>query len=306
MWATLLLLLLLATGNPAGEARASLGQVSTPTGSGSAWVVDDGTMITNAHVVESESQVEVDFDGGDHETCDVVQVDEVEDLAELACATGDHPALPLADRVPDLGTGVTVLGYPGGTGQLTATAGIVSATAVPPEGWIQTDAPLNPGSSGGPVLDDDGQVLGVAVAVDSQQTDTGFAIPASRVRTFLDRSSDAAATGDGDGRSTDGGDEDPGGETAPDAEAGSDGGSGSPTPAAFLLLLVAVAVVVAVRRRSARSAPPNPLLVHEDPMPEIGLGPARPVRVEPETIDQDLDVRLHGGQHTEGSTPEGT
>jgi S1-C subfamily serine protease len=300
MWAVLLLSLLLASGSPASEARGSLGQVSTPTGSGSAWVVDDGTMITNAHVVESESEVQVVFDGGGQDTCDVVDVDPVEDLAELACDTDGHEPLPLADAAPELGANVTVLGYPGDSGQLTATAGIVSATDVPPEGWIQTDAPLNPGSSGGPVLDEDGQVLGVAVAVDSRQTDTGFAIPAVRVHTFLegaDASSSSPADDDGDGGRA--------GEGEREADRGPEGAvedDRSSTVLVSLLLLVAVGVIIAARRRGAGSR-----LAPDDPLPEIGLGPSRAVLVDADPQGPNVEVRLHGGPQTnQSSIQEGT
>lgn len=186
--------------------------------SGSGFVVDQsGFIVTNYHVVRDatrgaddarrfrrgqsplpEPEVHVAFDGAIDDRdylAQVVSWDEQEDLAVLKI---DAPySLPEAD----LGTSsdlmlaerVILIGNPYGA-RHSVTVGIVSGlnrrfhrgTADAPEGMIQTDAPVNPGCSGGPLLNIHGQVIGLTTATHAGAENMGYAIPIDRVLAALD------------------------------------------------------------------------------------------------------------------------
>jgi S1-C subfamily serine protease len=165
--------------------------ILTATSQGSGWVYDgDGHIITNNHVVEGETRVEVDFSSGYKTYGDVIGVDAYADLAVIKV---DAPAselfpLPMGDSdTLRVGQTVIAIGNPFGLSG-TMTTGIISAlgralqsgTAVPGGGYyssgdiIQTDAALNPGNSGGPLLNLSGEVVGVNSAIRTTgYTDTG-------------------------------------------------------------------------------------------------------------------------------------
>jgi putative serine protease PepD len=175
-------------------------QVRSGAGSGTGFVIDgDGSIVTNAHVVEGTSQVSVRFDdSGRSVRADVRGTDQSSDLAVLRVDPGDVGTslkpLPLGDsdkvQVGDL---AVAIGYPLGLDR-TATAGIVSGLGREiraPNGFsidkvIQTDAPINPGNSGGPLLDARGRVIGVnsqiATAGSRGNVGIGFAVPSNTVR----------------------------------------------------------------------------------------------------------------------------
>ena len=104
---------------------------------------------------------------GSRFAAEVVGVDEYLDLAylELRGGASDFEYLELAKSLPGVGSDVFVLGFPvGGVGEgMTVTAGIVSSVVQDEWGatWVQTDAPVNPGNSGGPLIDSRGEVVGV-------------------------------------------------------------------------------------------------------------------------------------------------
>jgi putative serine protease PepD len=184
-------------------ASPSVVSVRTGSGSGTGFLVDsDGTIVTNAHVVGGNSQVQVRFtDDGDFHTARVLGVDESTDLAALkvdaSAANGVRP-LKLADS-DDVQVGDTALaiGYPLGLDR-TATAGIVSGLErdiQAPNGFsidnvIQTDAPINPGNSGGPLLNANGEVIGVNSQIATAgggngSVGIGFAVPSNTVKEVL-------------------------------------------------------------------------------------------------------------------------
>lgn len=164
--------------------RVSPGVVAirTNSGQGSGWVYDTaGHIVTNEHVVKGESQVEVDFPSGYKAYGKVIGTDAYSDLAVIKV---DVPAseltpLPLGDSdTLKVGQIVIAIGNPFGLNG-TMTSGIISAlgrslpggTAAPGGGFfasgdiIQTDAALNPGNSGGPLLNLRGEVIGVNSAI---------------------------------------------------------------------------------------------------------------------------------------------
>jgi putative serine protease PepD len=185
---------------------ASRGVVSIGTGSGSGTgfvLDDDGTIVTNAHVVGSASEVRIRFAGDETVTGTVRGVDRSSDLAVVRVDPSDTGRLqPLrladSDRVRT-GQLAVAIGSPLGLDQ-TATAGIVSGTGrhiQAPDGFqidsvIQTDAPINPGNSGGPLLDAQGRVIGVnsQIATGSGGNGNigiGFAVPANTVADVVPR-----------------------------------------------------------------------------------------------------------------------
>ena len=181
-------------------ARESVVSIKTKEGSGSGFIVDaGGTIVTNAHVVGTESTVQVQF--ADDETVQgtVAGVDRSSDLAVVKVDVGRRlKALSLADSTRvRTGQLAVAIGSPFGLSQ-TTTAGIVSGTGrhiQAPDGFqidsvIQTDAPINPGNSGGPLLDAQGRVIGVNSQIASQSGGSvgiGFAVPSNTVRDVIPR-----------------------------------------------------------------------------------------------------------------------
>lgn len=173
----------------AAQVRASVFSVVSPTGRGSAWVaaVEGGRslLVTNFHVVGADAppgaRVQVEREGLQIDA-EVVIVDPGRDLAVLA-VDQQLPTLPLVEALPRVGDPVLVVGSPLGLEQ-SVVSGIVSALR---SSHIQISAPLNPGNSGGPVVDADGRVVGVAVLrVGDESTEAiGLAIPVAEVCTLI-------------------------------------------------------------------------------------------------------------------------
>ena len=184
-------------------ASPSVVSVRTGEGSGTGFLVkSDGTIVTNAHVVGDNSEVQVRFtDDGDLHTARVLGVDESTDLAvikvDASAANGVKPlALADSDKV-QVGDTALAIGYPLGLDR-TATAGIISGLGrdiQAPNGFsidkvIQTDAPINPGNSGGPLLNSNGEVIGINSQIATAgggngSVGIGFAIPANTVKEVL-------------------------------------------------------------------------------------------------------------------------
>ncbi|ATQ70502.1 MULTISPECIES: Do family serine endopeptidase [Methylosinus] len=154
---------------------------------GSGFVItSDGYVVTNNHVVEHATQVEVSFDDGRTLPAKIVGTDKRTDLALLKISDGNKLAhVDWASTSPRIGDWVIAVGNPFGLGG-TVTAGIVSARgrdigAGPYDDFLQIDAPVNRGNSGGPSFDERGQVIGVNTAIYSPSGGSigiGFAIPA--------------------------------------------------------------------------------------------------------------------------------
>ncbi len=164
------------------------------TGQGSGFFISpDGYAVTNNHVVDGADKVEVTTDGGQTYKAKVIGTDPRTDLALIKVEGGnDFPFAKLADGKPRIGDWVLAVGNPFGLGG-TVTAGIVSASGRdigngPYDDFIQIDAPVNKGNSGGPAFDTSGEVMGVNTAIYSPSGGSvgiAFSIPASTVRTVI-------------------------------------------------------------------------------------------------------------------------
>lgn len=171
------------------------GEQGIVTGSGSGFVIDkNGHIVTNYHVVEGASEIEINFVDGTIVRGEIVGLDPDSDLAVLSVDVPAEGLTPVEfGSVDDLTVGQQVLAIGSPFGQRwTLTAGIVSAlnrridslTNFSIGAAIQTDTPINPGNSGGPLLNTNGQVIGVNSQILSQSRSNagvGFAVPSDLV-----------------------------------------------------------------------------------------------------------------------------
>jgi serine protease Do len=163
-------------------------------GQGSGFFISaDGYAVTNNHVVDKAEHVDVTTDDGKTYTAKVIGTDDRTDLALIKVeGRRDFPFVRLANKQPRIGDWVLAVGNPFGLGG-TVTAGIVSARgrdigAGPYDDFIQIDAAVNKGNSGGPTFDLDGNVIGVNTAIFSPSGGSvgiAFDIPAETVKTVI-------------------------------------------------------------------------------------------------------------------------
>ena len=168
------------------------GQFVTGQGSGF-FITADGYAVTNNHVVDKAKAVEITTDNGKTYDAKVIGADPRTDLALIKVdGRSDFPFVKLADTTPRIGDWVVAVGNPFGLGG-TVTAGIVSARdrdigSGPYDDYIQIDAPVNRGNSGGPTFDMQGNVIGVNTAIFSPSGGSvgiAFDIPAETVKTVV-------------------------------------------------------------------------------------------------------------------------
>ena len=162
--------------------------------SGSGFVLSpDGYIVTNNHVVEDATEIQVKLADGRELAAKVVGRDPKTDLALLKVEATGLPVIPLGDSAAlQVGEPVMAIGNPFGLEQ-TVTTGIVSATgrvigSGPYDNFIQTDASINPGNSGGPLINVRGEVVGINTAIFSQSGGSvgiGFAVPSSLAKTVI-------------------------------------------------------------------------------------------------------------------------
>jgi serine protease Do len=164
------------------------------TGQGSGFFISaDGYAVTNYHVVDGAKTVEIQTDDGKSYSGKVVGTDQKTDLALIKVeADKPLPFVTFSDKPARVGEWVVAVGNPFGLAG-TATAGIVSARgrdigAGPYDDFIQIDAPINKGNSGGPAFNADGKVIAVNTAIYSPSGGSvgiGFGIPAETVKTVV-------------------------------------------------------------------------------------------------------------------------
>lgn len=169
-------------------------------GAGSGFIVDDeGYIVTNNHVIEGADEVTVRLIDDREFEAEVVGYDEQTDLALLKIKADDLTVSRFGNSdQARVGDWVVAIGNPFGLGG-TATVGIVSARgrdiqSGPYDNYLQIDAPINRGNSGGPVFNTEGEVVGVNTAIFSPNGGSvgiGFAIPANMVRDIVDELKDS-------------------------------------------------------------------------------------------------------------------
>ena len=174
-------------------------------GLGSGFIVrSDGTIVTNAHVISGATKISVALRDGTTYPAKLLGADEANDLAVIKIDAKGLPVAPLGNSSNLLvGEWAIAIGNPYGfllaNSEPSVTAGVVSGTgrnlATQSEGagvyvdMIQTDAALNPGNSGGPLVDADGEVIGVNSSIFSPTGSSiglGFAIPINRAKRVTD------------------------------------------------------------------------------------------------------------------------
>lgn len=162
-------------------------------GSGSGFIIDpSGFILTNYHVVERADRVAVTLADGRVFKATIVGVDPALDVALLHVAAGEPlPAAPLGDSdALRVGEWVCAIGNPLGYYVHSVTVGVVSFLGrklfdQSLDAFIQTDAAISLGSSGGPLINARGQVVGITTAVSAQASNIGFAIPIGQVEAVL-------------------------------------------------------------------------------------------------------------------------
>jgi serine protease Do len=163
-------------------------------GQGSGFFISsDGFAVTNNHVVDGAEKVEVTTDDGKSYAAKVIGTDPRTDIALIKVEGGsDFPFVKLSDGKARIGDWVLAVGNPFGLGG-TVTAGIVSASgrdigSGPYDDFIQIDAPVNKGNSGGPAFNMQGEVVGVNTAIYSPSGGSvgiAFSIPAATVKNVI-------------------------------------------------------------------------------------------------------------------------
>ncbi|CCO08797.1 S1C family serine protease [Desulforamulus hydrothermalis] len=166
------------------------------TGLGSGFIVsEDGYIVTNYHVIEGASQIQVTLATNKQYQAKVVGFDQESDLAVLKInPAGPLPTLKFGSSESiEAGDWVIAIGNPYGLDH-TVTVGVISAKGRPVNvgdrrfrNLLQTDASINPGNSGGPLLNLNGEVVGVNTAVNAGAQGIGFAIPSSTVKSVYNQ-----------------------------------------------------------------------------------------------------------------------
>ncbi len=167
-----------------------------PSGSGVVIDKDAGLILTNAHVIEGADEIAVTFTDGREAPATRIGADARTDIAVIEVSVEDLPALPAvtmgnSDGI-EVGDFVLAVGHPFQIGQ-TVTSGIISALhrnnvgIRPDDDFIQTDAAIYPGHSGGPLINLRGEIIGINtafVAAGNTHSGMGFAIPINKARTI--------------------------------------------------------------------------------------------------------------------------
>ena len=160
-------------------------------------ITEDGYIVTNNHVIEDATSIEVSFTDGSIKSAKLAGADPGVDLAVLKVSGSDLPVVAIGDSdAVQVGDDVVAIGNALALeGGLSVTRGIISGTnrtvntniGSSLQGMLQTDASINPGNSGGPLLDANARVIGIntAIADPGSSQDVGFAIPISSANPII-------------------------------------------------------------------------------------------------------------------------
>ena len=174
--------------------RSAVVRVDSGWKSGSGFIIDpDGLVLTNNHVIWDANDITISLEDGTRFRGTVQGRDYDLDLAMIKIEASELPTVKLADssQTP-LGSEVLVVGFPLPSQVFTVTKGIASAFSLELYNgaqMIQTDAAVNPGNSGGPLLDRKGQVIGIVTRkkVDVEIEGVGWAISSNTIKGYLER-----------------------------------------------------------------------------------------------------------------------
>lgn len=312
----------------ADKVRDAVVTVTADKSVGAGFIVNaEGYALTNNHVVDKAKSVKVRLRNGDEVAAEVVEAAAARDLCLLKLDRQHLPAVQFASSAKlKQGDEVAAVGAPFGLPNSLST-GTVSATEREIDGqqFIQIDAPLNKGNSGGPVINKSGLVVGVASKAVKEGQDLGFAIPSDEVMAFLGSKNVAfeAALGDaprtatesasegsteGAAGSGDEGAEEPATSAAPALPPAAPAAPPSPlsrpwailAAAAVVAFLVALvtALVVARQKAVASLAPQQPVQQYgyapppQAPPPGAAPRPAAPPQPPPPEDLSDIDIQL--------------
>ena len=205
-WVFALLALAFAGGSPAAaqteppppsddviaETTASVGLV-TSSGFGTGWVVGQDSVITNFHVARTTETYFTPSSTGVRVRCYRAAAYREEDVALLKCPTGSLRPVPLRRERVRLGEAVAIIGYPGGEGPKVTTGSVTSERELVRDiPTIGVSAVAEPGSSGSPIIDERGRVLGVATFIGAGSVTNG--VPTRKVRDLVDEAGYLPAT----------------------------------------------------------------------------------------------------------------
>lgn len=299
----------------AGKIRDAVVTVAVQNRTGTGFIVNsDGHMLTNKHVVGEAKSVTVKLRNGDQLTAQVVKAADARDVCLLKLDRQHLPAVQFAASGKlKQGQAVAAMGAPFGL-EGSLTKGVVSATDRDIDGqkFIQIDAALNQGNSGGPIINEDGVVVGMATKAAKEAQNVGFAIPSDELMSFLNGAnvSYEAALGEapkaGESATTSP-------ETTPPAPASAGPPSGGPTTtpappsplsAPWVLLVAAAAIsfvvalvtalAVAGRKTTPLIQQPVQYTYAQPMMPQqpMAQAPVRPASPPPAEDLSDIDIEL--------------
>jgi hypothetical protein len=172
----------------AERAIPSIALIKTPSSLGTGFVVRaDGRVVTNLHVIGGAVSATIVIGKREFQDVRVVAADEVHDLVLLAIGAKDLVPLPLGDSSSiQAGESVVAIGHPLGLGN-TVSNGLVSAIREMESNFtmLQVSAPISPGSSGGPLINDRGEVIGISTLVINRGQNLNFGVPIDYLKELL-------------------------------------------------------------------------------------------------------------------------
>ena len=186
---------LATTTRPAVALVTALDKSGKPLKLGTGFFVSaDGKLVTNAHVIEGADTASAKLENGaTYSIRGVLKAGLEKDLVLLQAEAKDVPSLAIShEPMPDVGSRVAVIGSPFGL-EGTVSEGIISGhrDAKKDDQWLQMTAPVSPGSSGSPVVDENGKVIGIATFIVNNAQALNFARPIAYVSELLDHSTEA-------------------------------------------------------------------------------------------------------------------
>lgn len=176
-----------AIGFDAEEVYKSVFVVYSGNSLGSGFAIGENCIVTNAHVIENVHSITLKSYEGNKYTASLLGIDEDKDIAVLIIKDASFPYLKMANlSTVKIGDDIYAIGAPKGMAY-TLTKGTISTKEriVENESFIQIDAAINEGNSGGPLLNDAGEVLGMNTMKMTDSEGIGLAIPADRIASTL-------------------------------------------------------------------------------------------------------------------------